>query len=251
MARQFRCIRADRVDPVVLRQHDAGGEGQCRAGRAQQSVKSHVSPLGGIHSGPPERKAPSIPGGGRPGARRAVADNPAMPGSGAPLSRPHGRLPAGPPGALHRARFRRRPESDRPRHRRHAVGLAGFPSAAAVADTAATRDRRGPGAAGRLVGQHGDGPPPCTSWTRARSSGTKWPRSGSCLWLVMPAGLLAQLPSRSCLFRIFDAVKPGPVGWADALFHGVDPAGRPGTPGARPAWASCWTIWWRRSAHCW
>ena len=24
------------------------------------------------------------------------------------------------------------------------------------------------------------------------------------------------------LFRFFDAVKPGPVGWADRLFHGVD-----------------------------
>ena len=42
------------------------------------------------------------------------------------------------------------------------------------------------------------------------------------LWLVMPAGLGAQFAA-FVLFRFFDAVKPGPVGWADALFHGVDP----------------------------
>jgi len=42
------------------------------------------------------------------------------------------------------------------------------------------------------------------------------------LWLVMPAGLLAQGVAFA-LFRFFDAAKPGPVGWADALFHGVDP----------------------------
>ena len=41
------------------------------------------------------------------------------------------------------------------------------------------------------------------------------------LWLVLPAGLLAQAIAFG-LFRFFDAVKPGPVGWADALFHGVD-----------------------------
>ncbi len=37
------------------------------------------------------------------------------------------------------------------------------------------------------------------------------------LWLVMPAGLLAQAAAFG-LFRYFDAVKPGPVGWADRLF---------------------------------
>ncbi|MBO9515347.1 MAG: phosphatidylglycerophosphatase A [Variovorax sp.] len=37
------------------------------------------------------------------------------------------------------------------------------------------------------------------------------------LWLVMPAGLLAQTFAFA-LFRFFDAVKPGPVGWADRLF---------------------------------
>jgi len=41
------------------------------------------------------------------------------------------------------------------------------------------------------------------------------------LWLVTPAGLVAQLAA-FVLFRFFDAVKPGPVAWADRLFHGVD-----------------------------
>ena len=41
------------------------------------------------------------------------------------------------------------------------------------------------------------------------------------LWLVLPAGLLAQAIAFG-LFRFFDAVKPGPVGWADALFHDID-----------------------------
>ena len=39
------------------------------------------------------------------------------------------------------------------------------------------------------------------------------------LWLLLPAGLPAQLAAFA-LFRFFDAVKPGPVGWADNLFHG-------------------------------
>lgn len=43
------------------------------------------------------------------------------------------------------------------------------------------------------------------------------------LWLVMPTGFLGQLVAFG-LFRYFDAAKPGPVGWADRLFHGVDPA---------------------------
>lgn len=34
------------------------------------------------------------------------------------------------------------------------------------------------------------------------------------LWLVTPAGLLAQAIAFA-LFRLFDAAKPGPVGWAD------------------------------------
>jgi phosphatidylglycerophosphatase A len=37
------------------------------------------------------------------------------------------------------------------------------------------------------------------------------------LWLLMPASWLAQL-SAFVLFRYLDAVKPGPVGWADRRF---------------------------------
>ena len=43
------------------------------------------------------------------------------------------------------------------------------------------------------------------------------------LWLVMPAGFVGQGVAFA-LFRYFDAAKPGPVGWADRLFHNVDPA---------------------------
>ncbi|MED5621520.1 phosphatidylglycerophosphatase A family protein [Ideonella sp. BN130291] len=39
------------------------------------------------------------------------------------------------------------------------------------------------------------------------------------LWLLMPAGLWAQLGA-FVLFRFFDAVKPGPVAWADGVFKG-------------------------------
>ena len=39
------------------------------------------------------------------------------------------------------------------------------------------------------------------------------------LWLVTPAGVMAQLAA-FVLFRLFDAIKPGPVAWADDLFHG-------------------------------
>ena len=46
------------------------------------------------------------------------------------------------------------------------------------------------------------------------------------LWLVTPAGFLAQLAAFG-LFRFFDAVKPGPVAWADQLFHRVDLARDP------------------------
>jgi len=38
------------------------------------------------------------------------------------------------------------------------------------------------------------------------------------LWLLMPTGFGGQLLAFG-LFRFFDAVKPGPVGWADQLFH--------------------------------
>ena len=37
------------------------------------------------------------------------------------------------------------------------------------------------------------------------------------LWLIAPAGWLGQLIAFG-LFRVFDAAKPGPVGWADRLF---------------------------------
>ncbi len=39
------------------------------------------------------------------------------------------------------------------------------------------------------------------------------------LWLVMPAGFWAQAAA-FLLFRLLDSVKPGPIGWADNLFHG-------------------------------
>ncbi len=39
------------------------------------------------------------------------------------------------------------------------------------------------------------------------------------LWLITPAGFWAQAAAFA-LFRYFDAAKPGPVGWADSLFHG-------------------------------
>lgn len=39
------------------------------------------------------------------------------------------------------------------------------------------------------------------------------------LWLVTPTGLWGQLAAFA-LFRYFDAVKPGPVAWADGLFKG-------------------------------
>lgn len=50
------------------------------------------------------------------------------------------------------------------------------------------------------------------------------------LWLVTPASLLAQSVAFA-LFRVFDAAKPGPVGWADRCFepaHGADGAPRIG-----------------------
>ncbi len=46
------------------------------------------------------------------------------------------------------------------------------------------------------------------------------------LWLVTPAGFWGQLVA-FCLFRFFDAAKPGPVGWADQLFHDVNTTGDP------------------------
>lgn len=39
------------------------------------------------------------------------------------------------------------------------------------------------------------------------------------LWLAMPMGFGGQL-STFALFRFFDAIKPGPVAWADKVFKG-------------------------------
>jgi len=39
------------------------------------------------------------------------------------------------------------------------------------------------------------------------------------LWLLMPASFAAQLAA-FILFRLLDALKPGPIGWADRVFHG-------------------------------
>lgn len=39
------------------------------------------------------------------------------------------------------------------------------------------------------------------------------------LWLLLPAGWMAQLAAFA-LFRLFDALKPGPIGWADRAFKG-------------------------------
>jgi phosphatidylglycerophosphatase A len=47
------------------------------------------------------------------------------------------------------------------------------------------------------------------------------------LWVALPVGLVGQLILFG-LFRLFDAVKRGPVGWADSLFKPK--------PGERPGW---------------
>ena len=44
------------------------------------------------------------------------------------------------------------------------------------------------------------------------------------LWLIMPTGLTGQLAA-FVLFRFFDAVKPGPVAWADHHFKGLGTRG--------------------------
>ena len=44
------------------------------------------------------------------------------------------------------------------------------------------------------------------------------------LWLVMPAGLAAQVVAFA-LFRLFDSVKIGPMAWADQAFKGFGPRG--------------------------
>ena len=44
------------------------------------------------------------------------------------------------------------------------------------------------------------------------------------LWLIMPTGFTGQLIA-FVLFRFFDAVKPGPVAWADQIYKGFGPRG--------------------------
>lgn len=44
------------------------------------------------------------------------------------------------------------------------------------------------------------------------------------LWLVMPTGFWGQLAAFA-LFRLFDAVKIGPMAWADKAFKGFGPRG--------------------------
>ena len=53
------------------------------------------------------------------------------------------------------------------------------------------------------------------------------------LWLIMPAGWMVQTAA-FVLFRFFDAVKPGPVGWADRLYKLQ--------PGQRIGWRQGWGI---------
>jgi phosphatidylglycerophosphatase A len=55
------------------------------------------------------------------------------------------------------------------------------------------------------------------------------------LWLAMPAGWIGQAACFA-LFRLFDAVKRGPVGWADACFKPK--------PGALPGWPQGFGIIW-------
>ena len=70
------------------------------------------------------------------------------------------------------------------------------------------------------------------------------------LWLLLPAGFGAQLAAFA-LFRFFDAVKPGPVGWADDLFHGFGWPGGFGIMFDDLVAALCtllviaaWKVWW-------
>ena len=53
------------------------------------------------------------------------------------------------------------------------------------------------------------------------------------LWLIMPAGFLAQAAAFG-LFRYFDAAKPGPVGWADRHYKLA--------PGEAIGWRQGWGI---------
>jgi phosphatidylglycerophosphatase A len=46
------------------------------------------------------------------------------------------------------------------------------------------------------------------------------------LWMILPASFVEQLIAFG-LFRFFDAVKPGPVAWADQLWHAQARSGTP------------------------
>ena len=70
------------------------------------------------------------------------------------------------------------------------------------------------------------------------------------LWLLLPAGFAAQLVAFA-LFRFFDAVKPGPVAWADNLYHGFGWKGGFGILFDDLVAALCtllviaaWKVWW-------
>ncbi|MFN9749108.1 MAG: phosphatidylglycerophosphatase A [Burkholderiales bacterium] len=55
------------------------------------------------------------------------------------------------------------------------------------------------------------------------------------LWMISPAHWMGQAGA-FVLFRLFDAAKPGPVGWADRCFQ--LPPGSP--PGAAQGWGILW-----------
>jgi phosphatidylglycerophosphatase A len=70
------------------------------------------------------------------------------------------------------------------------------------------------------------------------------------LWLLLPAGWVAQAVAFA-LFRVFDAAKPGPVGWADRAFKGLGWRGGFGIMVDDLVAASCTLLvlaWWR---HWW
>jgi phosphatidylglycerophosphatase A len=71
------------------------------------------------------------------------------------------------------------------------------------------------------------------------------------LWLVLPAGLGAQLAA-FLIFRAFDAIKVGPMAWADQRFKGFGPRGGFGIMFDDVLAAFCtllviaaWTFFWR------
>ena len=70
------------------------------------------------------------------------------------------------------------------------------------------------------------------------------------LWLVMPTGFWGQVIAFA-LFRFFDAVKPGPVAWADQAFKGFNWRGGFGIMFDDIVAAFCallviaaWRFWW-------